>query len=477
MTKLYQHGRFAPSPTGPLHIGSVRTCLANIVLARSWSWRMEDTDRKRSSNGSMTDLIEGMGTLFGNSEYTHRQSMHGYQYGAVINELLRHELCYYASDCPEELEEQRRYNLGFKYKRKEQEELRRGQNEKASDTIRIDSDACIKYIAEHKKTEDKARLLRYGRENILKVENIDDFVLRKADRTPTYFIASAVDDRYSEIDLVIRGEEWLGTFGNTWLLHQVLETMNSQKIKHIDFLHLPLILNPDHTKMSKRKSCFESSVAGLLKKGYLPEAIVNYCFQLLVPSSNEKLSLSEIEKQNVSIDDIVSKPVCFDQSILDGYQRRWLSTSFQNIKEMKKLYSKIEEQNCDASNLNVKNLRDLSCKIIDKMPAIKVLDEISDVIVKSIDLGNFSPDVVDSLSQDEKNWLVALWEEWQKDTSKDPLEFREMVNLKTGIDLSNVDCLKLLQKFLMNSKSTFRINIISQYLSTKDLASRFAVLQ
>lgn len=466
----FKNGRFAPSPTGLLHIGGLRTCLANAILAKNWHWRIEDTDTERQTEGSVGDLVSNLSSIF-NKTFIHCQSHRRYFYLKFCKSLQ--EFVYESYDTPEELERKRDGNPGFKYKKAEQASSLQARDG-VPGTTRIDSDAVLKLLQD-KDDNFACEVLRHNMNNVLKKDQIDDFVLIKSNGMPSYFLASVFDDTAEDVDLVIRGEEWLGTFGNVWMLMSLTRDIRNIKDK-INYLHLPLILNPDKSKMSKRNTQVESTISGLKKQGYLTEAILNYCYQLLVPASTDKLSLDEMMKQTISLDDIVSKPVCFDPAILDRYQKMWLRVNIKRISNLTQIKESLNNYDLDTTKLTAAKLEALTTCVLDKMPQIKTQDQIVSVLKDSMDPQNFKADISDSLNDEDKTWLKEFWFSYQNDTSRDPLDLIELVNLKTGSNFSKTDCLKLLQTFLMGAKSTFRVNIISQYLSDDDLKERFEVL-
>ena len=222
--------RFAPSPTGMLHLGGARTALFNYLFARYHGGelilRIEDTDRARSSEEferlQLEDL-EWLGLYFDEGPY--RQSERGGFYDEAAKRLLEAGLAYEAGD------EAGRSALYFR------PPARSG----------IFRDA-----------------LRGG----IRFSNIEDFVIRKSDGTPAYNFAAVVDDAAMGISHVIRGEEHLPNTARQALICRALEE------KEPEYVHLGLILGPDGKKLSKRHGA--ESIAGYRREGYLPEALLSY---------------------------------------------------------------------------------------------------------------------------------------------------------------------------------------------------------
>ena len=222
--------RFAPSPTGTLHLGGARTALFNYLFARHHGGRLvlriEDTDRARSTRGSEEAQLEDLAWLgLDFDEGPHRQSGRGEWYEEAIEGLAKAGLAYESAD------EEGRRALYFR-------PCARGGTFR--DELRGE--------------------VSFGR--------IGDFVIRKSDGTPSYNFAAVVDDADMGITHVIRGEEHLPNTGRQALLYRALGLTEPK------FIHLGVILGPDGKKLSKRHGA--ASVADYRREGYLPEALVNY---------------------------------------------------------------------------------------------------------------------------------------------------------------------------------------------------------
>ena len=222
--------RFAPSPTGMLHLGGARTALFNYLFARHYGGalilRIEDTDRERSTRefeaAQLRDL-EWLGLGFDEGPY--RQSERGDVYEASVARLMDAGLAYQAED------EAGRRALYFRPRERE-------------------------------------GVFRDGLRGEVGFSKVDDFVLIKSDGTPAYNFAAVVDDAAMRITDVLRGEEHLPNTARQALLYRALGEREPQ------FLHLGLILAPDGTKLSKRHGA--RSIAEHRREGYLPEAILSY---------------------------------------------------------------------------------------------------------------------------------------------------------------------------------------------------------
>ena len=289
--------RFAPSPTGPLHIGGVRTALFNYLYTKSLNGvfilRVEDTDQERFVDGAeryIIDSLQWMGLTIDEGPSTggeygpYRQSERKALYQEYIEKLIANGKAYYAFDTKDELDVLRKEaeakGTSFKYSKENREQLCNSLSlskeetssylEKGTFVVRLKNDAMGDIMV--------SDLLR-GTIHV-NAEEIDDKILVKADGMPTYHFANVVDDHLMKISTVIRGEEWLPSLP----LHQLIYDAFGWEAPR--FVHLPLILKPEGKgKLSKRdgdKGGFPvfplqwNENKGFKDKGFLPEGVVNY---------------------------------------------------------------------------------------------------------------------------------------------------------------------------------------------------------
>ena len=315
--------RFAPSPTGPLHIGGVRTALYNYLFARQHGgeliFRIEDTDSTRFVPGAEEYIIESFrwlgikfdeGVSFGGSHGPYRQSERRDIYKKYVQQLLDNGKAYIAFDTPEELDAKRAEIENFQYDASTRLQMR--------NSLTFPKEEVEKLIAEGKQYVVRF-LIEPGRDvvvdDIIRGEVrinssiLDDKVLYKsADELPTYHLANIVDDHLMEVTHVIRGEEWLPSAPLHVLLYEAFGWADTMP----RFAHLPLLLKPvGNGKLSKRdgdklgfpvfplewhdpKSGQVSS--GYREKGYLPEAVVNFLALLGWNPGNDQevMSLDEM---------------------------------------------------------------------------------------------------------------------------------------------------------------------------------------
>ncbi|NHQ59313.1 glutamate--tRNA ligase [Chlorobium sp. BLA1] len=281
--------RFAPSPTGYLHVGGLRTALYNYLFAKKMDGdfiiRIEDTDQTRKVEGAEKNLIrmlEWAGIIAdesperGGNYGPYVQSERLDIYKRYCDQLLEDNHAYYCFATSEELEENRQLQLkqGLqpKYNRKWlPEEL--GGSVPASE-IRKKLDAGDPYVIRMKVPD----YVSVWFEDIIRgpIEfdsaTIDDQVLMKSDGFPTYHFASVIDDHLMEFTHIIRGEEWLPSMPKHLLLYEFFG-WEPPKVAH-----LPLLLNPDRSKLSKRQG--DVAVEDYVRKGYSSDAIINFVAML-----------------------------------------------------------------------------------------------------------------------------------------------------------------------------------------------------
>ena len=295
--------RFAPSPTGPLHIGGVRTALYNYLFARqnggTMILRIEDTDSNRFVPGAEDYINEALawlgikideGVREGGAYGPYKQSERRDIYRKYTQQLLDAGKAYIAFDTPEELEAKRSEIANFQYDASTRGSMRNSLTLSA-DEVKSLIDAGEKYVVRFKIEPNRDIVVNDLIRGEVKINSsiLDDKVLYKsADDLPTYHLANIVDDHLMEVSHVIRGEEWLPSAPLHVLLYEAFGWTDTMP----QFVHLPLLLKPDGKgKLSKRdgdrlgfpvfplewhdpKSGEISS--GYRESGYLPEAVINF---------------------------------------------------------------------------------------------------------------------------------------------------------------------------------------------------------
>jgi len=319
--------RFAPSPTGYLHVGGARTAIYNYLFAKAtggiFYLRIEDTDRKRYNEDALNDLLRDLKWLGLNwDEGPYFQSERLEIYGKAALELIEKGFAYYCF-CPEE----RLQTLEHGYDR----HCRDLPPEEAKKRIEVGEKFVIRFKTPVEGTTKFSDLLRGEIETPNK--DLDDLVLLKRDKFPTYHLASVVDDHSMQTSHVLRGDEWISSTPKHVLLYDAFGWEAPL------FCHLPVILAPGGGKLSKRKGA--ASVGDFRDLGYLPHALVNFLSLLgwSPGDDREVMSLKEMIDA-FSLERIHPKAVAFDEKKLEwmnGMHIRALPDSFF-ADELKKLY-------------------------------------------------------------------------------------------------------------------------------------------
>jgi len=333
--------RFAPSPTGPLHIGGVRTALYNYLLARKhggrFILRIEDTDQNRYVPGAEAYIIEALtwcgihfdeGPHIGGPHAPYRQSERKEIYQSYAHELVRRGAAYYAFDTEAELEEMRRRFEAAGMAAPQYNSITRSYMKNSLTLSPEEVQERLKkepYVIRFLIPRD--REVRFYDEIrgwvSVHTRELDDKVLLKSDSMPTYHLANVVDDHLMGVTHVIRGEEWLPSTP----LHVLLYEAFGWEMPR--FAHLPLLLRPDGGgKLSKRdgdqlgfpvfplrwKDPFTGEVAeGYRERGFFPEGLVNYIALLgWHPASNQEIFTIEELIQAFSLDRVSKAGARFD---------------------------------------------------------------------------------------------------------------------------------------------------------------------
>ena len=315
--------RFAPSPTGYLHVGGGRSALYNWLFARSrggvFILRSDDTDARRSTDEFREDIVASLrwlgltwdeGIEIGGPHGSYRQSLRLERYRAVAAELVESGSAYHAFETPEQLDEFRK-------------EARAGGHSPAYDgRFRVDADEAKRRIADGEAAPIRFAVPRPGRtvfDDLIKGEvafdhdQVDDFVILRSDGTPTYHLASTVDDIDSTITHVVRGEDILSSTPKHILLTRALDAPVPA------YAHLSLLVGPGGEKLSKRHG--HTSIRAYRDAGYVAEAVLNY-LAILGWSPGE-------DDEIVSLDQMVERfdlaAVSRNPAVLDATKLEWMS--------------------------------------------------------------------------------------------------------------------------------------------------------
>jgi glutamyl-tRNA synthetase len=327
--------RFAPSPTGFLHIGGLRTALYNYLFAKHHGGecilRIEDTDQTRFVEGAeenIVDICRWAGMEFDESPEKggpfgpYRQSERTELYQKYANELLQKGMAYRAFDTSEELdamrERQKNAGIAAKYDRTVmRSEYTLGPDE-TQRLLDLGADYCIRLkvpVSGDIRFNDIVR-----GEVIVNARDVDDQILLKSDGFPTYHLANVVDDHLMQISHVIRGEEWLPSTPKHVLLYQAFDWEMPR------FAHLPLLLNPDKSKMSKRFG--DVFAKSFREKGFFPDALVNFVALLgWNPTADREIFTMTELIEHFSLEKVNKAGAVFDTKKLEWMNAQYLRAS------------------------------------------------------------------------------------------------------------------------------------------------------
>ncbi|MFZ2978572.1 MAG: glutamate--tRNA ligase [Candidatus Magasanikiibacteriota bacterium] len=328
--------RFAPSPTGYVHIGSLKMALTDYLLARQkggqFILRVEDTDQGRLVEGAVENLLRTLdwaginpdeGVKFDVDNKVVRvgdkgpyiQSERLDIYHKYLDELVEKDQAYYCFCSKERLDEVRKIQELNKQATGYDGHCRSINLEEAKKRIEAGEKAVVRMKMPKEDVTKFTDLIRGEVEFQNKL--IDDQVILKSDGFPTYHLAVVVDDHLMEITHVIRGEEWLSSTPKHIELYKMFGWEPPL------FAHLPLLLNPDKSKLSKRQG--DVAVEDYIKKGYLPEAVLNFVAFLGWNPGDEReiFSLEELVKE-FSLEKVSKAGAVFNLEKLDWYNREYM---------------------------------------------------------------------------------------------------------------------------------------------------------
>ena len=433
--------RFAPSPTGPLHIGGLRTALFNYLYAKSkkgsFVLRIEDTDQKRYVEGSENYLIRALnwcginpdeGPNTGGNFGPYRQSERKKIYKEHIDKLIKLGAAYYAFDSEDQLlkyrQEDEKIGKKFLYSSQNRDKFRNSLTLNLAETKKALEG---EYVVRLKVTGGATVNVNDDIRGNISVSSdlLDDKILLKSDGLPTYHFANVVDDKLMEITDVIRGEEWLPSLPIHKLIYDAFN-WNSPR-----FMHLPLILKPNGKgKLSKRDGLkdgypvfpikFKELHLGFKERGFLPEGMVNYLALLGWNSGteNEIFSLTDLTKY-FSIKRVQKGGARFDYEKACWINQQHISKSsvksLMEQKSVKEILEKVDKRmHINILNLvknRLKTINDLKneirflddpleydkisvMKLMDKDP-VKIMDQIIILLNSDIEIGDMKQSLFD----------------------------------------------------------------------------------
>ena len=315
--------RFAPSPTGYLHVGGARTALYNWLFARHengvFILRIEDTDVERSTDESVTTILESLrwlgldwdeGPEVGGPAGPYRQAERLKLYQEHARKLLDEGKAYYCTCTPEELEARRKAALAAGTSPKYDGRCRERGNDPSGVGGR---GAAVRLLVRDEGSIEIADLVH----GPIRFENadLDDFILLRSDGMPTYNFAVVVDDVLMDITHVIRGDDHISNTPRQIALYEAM----GLAVPH--FAHIPMILGSDRSRLSKRHGA--TSVLAYQQMGYLPEAMVNYLVRLGWSHGDQEIFTQEELVRYFGLDKVGKTPAVFDPVKLE-----WLNGQY-----------------------------------------------------------------------------------------------------------------------------------------------------
>ncbi|MEN8233599.1 MAG: glutamate--tRNA ligase [Actinomycetota bacterium] len=391
--------RFAPSPTGYLHVGGARTALYNWLFARSKGGTMilrsDDTDRERSTAEYAADILDSMrwfgldwdeGIEVGGPHGGYRQSGRLERYQEVADRLVEEGAAYYSFATQDQLETFRN------------EARAAGTAPSYDGRFDLDQEIARERVSAGEKATVRFKVPRPGQTTFVDVvrgdvafehSQVDDFVILRSDRTPTYHLASTVDDVDYDITHVIRGEDLLSSTPKHILLTQAMGA------EPATYAHLSLLMGPDGKKLSKRHG--HTAISAYRDAGYLPEALINYLALLgWNPGDDDTvLPLDEMVRR-FDLDTVSKNPAIFDTDKLE-----WMNGVYIRDLEPSEFVDRIAE--------SVET--DLECRLDDDERAI--LDTIAPHVQERTKLlteaaGQVRFLLVDEVEHDETSWNKVM---------------------------------------------------------------------
>lgn len=391
--------RFAPSPTGELHVGNVRTALFNWIFTRKMKGkiilRIEDTDIERSSNEAVDSILNSLKWLdLDWDEGPYKQSERITLYKEYADKLLKERKAYYCFCSDQELQKKREDALkkglipGYDGKCRnlsdKEVEVLKNKNEKF--TIRFKLPIIQVKFNDLVKGEVDFQSLSAG-----------DFVIIKSNGTPSYNFACVIDDTLMNITHILRAEDHLTNTARQVLLYKELGFTNIPK-----FAHIPMIFGMDHAPLSKRHGA--TSITAFKGKGYLKEAIVNYLAILgcYYKENKEIFNIYELV-ENFAIENISQNPAAFDIKKLDWMNAYYIKNKTGN--ELLKLSKSFIPAEWNQSNEWFYSAFDLV------KTSIHALDEIPNQLAVFFESPQFTQEAIDIIKNENSKKILPIYKE------------------------------------------------------------------
>jgi glutamyl-tRNA synthetase len=407
--------RFAPSPTGPLHIGGVRTALFNWLFSKNskgkFYLRIEDTDKERSKDEFKNQIINSLkwiGVEHDGNEYIQSKNINKHK--EIANELLKKGFAYKCYCSSEEIEEQKlkakKANMPFIY------------NRKWRDAKNLDVPKGVDPVIRFKSKISGNNIIKDIVQGEINISNstIEDFVILRKDSSPTYQLSAVVDDHEMNITHVIRGDDHKI---NTFKQKQIYEAMGW---KLPEFAHIPLIHSAKGKKLSKRDN--SSTINDYIKIGILPEALRNYLLRLGWSYKDKEIFTLDESIKYFNLSGIGKSPSKLDMERILSINEHYIKNLdekelYENLKKYAAKYKKKIEDKNEKSLVNsihflknkAKKLEDIyknaeyiiNDNIIITDQDTKLLDETSKKIIKDF-LNNYEK--IDKISKETLEKII-----------------------------------------------------------------------
>ena len=425
--------RFAPSPTGKIHIGNIRTALVNYLFANKndgdFILRIEDTDQERSSD-EFADIIEKemdwlglkwdegveVGGEFG--PYYQMERLDIYQ--EYVEKLIEADLAYYCYCEPEELDEMREEQLANDQPPIYDQRCRELTKEEREKLEAEGKNPAVRFRVPRNDDTIVVDDLIKGKVSFER-EVIDDFVIMKSDGIPTYNFAVVIDDYLMEISHVIRGEDHLSNTPKQKLIYQALdwETPN--------FAHLPMILGSDKSKLSKRSGEDYVFVGEYRTKGYLPEALFNFLALLgWSPKNDQEIFSQEELVKEFSIENVNKSSAVFDVDKLNWMNGLYIrEAELDRIIDLALPYLEAAEYN--LSNKSQEWIELLVDTVRDSLDYVAQITEEVDIFFGDLEYNN-KKEAIEEFSQEQVDLVLeTLKENITGLNSFEPQNIRQML--------------------------------------------------
>jgi len=367
--------RFAPSPTGLLHIGGARTALFNYIFARSkkgiFKIRIEDTDRSRHIEKSVSSILNDLKWLgIETKEKIIYQSNNKEKHINIIEKMIEDGLAYRCYHSEGELNEKRKKNKKFKSEWRDKKP-----------TKGFTENFCVRI----KSPENGVSTINDQIQGTVKLKNseIDDFIIKRSDGTPTFLISSALDDFEMSITDILRGDDHLT---NSFRQLKIFKYLNYQPI----FSHMSLIHNQRNQKLSKRDDII--SINDYKKKGFLKESLINYMLRMGWSYGNNEIITIDEAIEHFTLGKVGKSP-----SMIDEKKLLFLNNYFINKIDENDLFEKIEVSDEKNSDLKLKEKKFQLMKIFKPRSSttIEIRNKILDIFSNKKNFNSEEKDILE----------------------------------------------------------------------------------